>query len=122
MLSRLEIAAIFAHLEDPWKLAALLMFGSGLRLMECLNLRAKDFDFDQGTITVHDGKGNKHRVVPLPRALEPTLHTYLASANEKHLQDLAVGCGRCSHAQGTAAQIIMNRPGAGAQSPLDFDL
>ena len=93
VLSRREVAAILAHLEDPWKLAAQLMYGSGLRLMECLRLRVKDFDFDQGTITIHDGKGGKHRVVPLPIALEDHLKEYLAKAREKHLQDLAVGAG-----------------------------
>ena len=69
------------------------MYGYGLRIMECMRLRVKDLDFGQGTITVHDGKGNKHRVVPLPRTLEPTLHIHLASTHEKHLQDLAVGAG-----------------------------
>jgi len=88
-----EVRSVIAHLEGPWKLAALLMYGSGLRIMECMRLRVKDLDFGQGTITVHDGKGSKHRVVPLPRALEPALHTYLASAHEKHVQDLAVGAG-----------------------------
>jgi hypothetical protein len=91
VLSRREITAILAHLDTPWSLAAQLMFGSGLRLMECLRLRAKDFNFDQGTITIHDGKGNKHRVVPLPQALEDTLKDHLAKARDKHLRDLAVG-------------------------------
>ena len=93
VMTREEVRSVISHLEDPWKLAALLMYGSGLRIMECMHLRVKDLDFGQGTITVHDGKGNKHRIVPLPRALEPTLHTYLASANEKHLQDLGAGAG-----------------------------
>ena len=93
VLSRREVAAILAHLEDPWKLAAQLMYGSGLRLMECLRLRVKDLDFDQGTVTVHDGKGGKHRVVPLPLALEPRLTEHLAKAREKHRQDLAIGLG-----------------------------
>ena len=88
-----EVRSVIAHLEDPWKLAALLMYGSGLRIMECMRLRVKDLDFGQGTISVHYGKGGKHRVVPLPRALEPALRTYLASAHEKHAQDLAVGAG-----------------------------
>jgi integron integrase len=100
VLSRREVTAILAHLEDPWKLAAQLMFGSGLRLMECLRLRAKDFDFDQGTITIHDGKGGKHRVVPLPMALEVHLQEYLAKAREKHLQDLAVGAGEVHMQEG----------------------
>ena len=93
VLSRREVAAVFAHLEDPWKLAAQLMYGSGLRVIECLRLRVKDLDFDQGTITVHDGKGARHRVVPLPRALEERISGHLAKARDKHLQDLAVGLG-----------------------------
>ena len=93
VLSRREVAAILAHLEDPWKLAAQLMYGSGLRQMECLRLRVKDLDFDQGTITIHDGKGGKHRVVPLPMALEEHLKEHLAKAREKHLRDLAGGAG-----------------------------
>jgi integron integrase len=93
VLSRREISTILAHLDDPWKLAAQLMYGSGLRLMETLCLRVKDLDFDQGTIAIHDGKGNKHRVVPLPCALEEHLKIYLATAREKHLQDLAIGLG-----------------------------
>ena len=88
-----EVRSVIDQLEDPWKLAALLMYGSGLRIMECMRLRVKDLDFGQGTIAVHDGKGSKHRVVPLPRVLEPALQTYLASAREKHAQDLAVGAG-----------------------------
>ena len=80
-------------MDDPWKLAAQLMYGSGLRVIECMRLRVKDLDFDQGTITVHDGKGGKHRVVPLPIALEDRLNGYLAAAMEKHLQDLVVGAG-----------------------------
>ena len=93
VLTREEIHAIFGHLGDPWKLAAQLMYGSGLRLAECLNLRVKDIDFGQGTIAIHDGKGGKHRVVPLPKALESRLRDYLAAAREKHLQDLVVGAG-----------------------------
>jgi Phage integrase, N-terminal SAM-like domain/Phage integrase family len=93
VLSRREIQAIVAALDGPWKLATQLMYGSGLRLMEALRLRVKDLDFDQGTITVHDGKGGKHRVVPLPRALESCLKEHLRKAREKHLQDLAVGAG-----------------------------
>jgi hypothetical protein len=77
VLSRREVAAVFAHLAQPWKLAAQLMYGSGLRVIECMRLRVKDFDFDQGTITIHDGKGGKHRVVPLPKALESRLREHL---------------------------------------------
>jgi len=100
VMTREEVRSVIAHLEDPWKLAAQLMYGSGLRIMECMRLRVKDLDFGQGTITIHDGKCNKHRVVPLPRALEPALLSYLATAREKHLQDLAVGAGEVHMPEG----------------------
>lgn len=93
VMTRDEVRSVLAHLEDPWKLAAQLMYGSGLRLMETLRLRVKDLDFGQGTITIHDGKGGRHRVVTLPKALEERLKQYLARLREKHLQDLAVGAG-----------------------------
>ncbi|TAE78167.1 MAG: hypothetical protein EAZ84_02380, partial [Verrucomicrobia bacterium] len=93
VMTRDEARSVIAHLQDPWKLAAELMYGSGLRLAECLALRVKDLDFGQGTITVHDGKGGKHRVVPLPRSLEPRLGAHRDKIQEKHLQDLPLGAG-----------------------------
>jgi integron integrase len=93
VMTREEVRAVFACLEGPWKLCAQVMYGSGLRLMEAMRLRVKDLDFGQGTITIHDGKGGKHRTVTLPRALEAKLESYLKQLREKHLQDLAVGAG-----------------------------
>lgn len=93
VMTREEVRAVFARLEDPWKLCAQVMYGSGLRLMEAMRLRVKDLDFGQGTITIHDGKGGKHRIVTLPRALESRLQSHLTQLREKHLQDLAVGAG-----------------------------
>lgn len=93
VMTRQEVRSVIARLEDSWKLAALLMYGSGLRVMETLRLRVKDLDFGQGTITIHDGKGGRHRIVPLPKALENRLADHLAKGREKHLQDLAVGAG-----------------------------
>jgi len=61
--------------------------------MEALRLRIKDLDFGQGIITVHDGKGGKHRVVPLPLALEPRLKEHLAKGHRNYLLDLAAGQG-----------------------------
>lgn len=93
VMTRQEVHAVIAHLQNPWKLAAQLMYGSGLRVMETLRLRVNDIDFGQGTITIHDGKGGRHRVVPLPKTLEGKLREHLASNREKHLQDLIVGAG-----------------------------
>ena len=86
VLTREEVTSVFAHLHDPYRLAAQVMYGSGLRLAEAMRLRVKDLDFGQGTITIHDGKGGRHRVVTLPRALESRLKEHLAKAREKHLQ------------------------------------
>jgi site-specific recombinase XerD len=61
--------------------------------MEAMHLRVQDLDFGQGTITIHNGKGGKHRIVTLPKTLEQRLTEYLARLHEKHLQDLAVGAG-----------------------------
>jgi integron integrase len=93
VMTREEVRSVFARMEDPWKLAAQVMYGSGLRLMEAMSLRVKDLDFGQGTITIHDGKGGKHRIVTLPKALEERLKQHLSTLQEKHLSDLAVGAG-----------------------------
>jgi integron integrase len=93
VMTREEVRAVFARLEDPWKLIAQVMYGSGLRLMEAMRLRVKDLDFGQGTIAIHDAKGGKHRIVPLPRALELRLQQHLARTRENHLADLAGGAG-----------------------------
>jgi len=93
VMTREEVKAVFGHLQSPWKLAAQLMYGSGLRLMETLRLRVKDLDFGQGTITIHDGKGGKHRVAPLPKSLETILQAHLNQTHDGHLRDLAAGVG-----------------------------
>jgi integrase len=59
VMTRDEVRAVIAHLENPWKLAAQLMYGSGLRLMEAMRLRVQDLDFGQGTITVHQASSLK---------------------------------------------------------------
>jgi len=69
VLSREEIDDIINNLLYPYNLMAKLLYGYGLRLSECLNLRVNNFDFDAGVLTVHDGKGKKDRTVPLPETL-----------------------------------------------------
>lgn len=93
VLTREEVRSVLNEMEDPWKLMCEVIYGAGLRQMEALRLRIKDLDFGQGTITVHDGKGGKHRVVPLPRALEPRLRAHLSFLRERHLKDLEAGGG-----------------------------
>ena len=72
VFTRSEVKAILAHLDGVHHLMASLLYGSGLRLIECLRLRVKDVDFEDQQITVRDGKGKKDRVTMLPKsAIEP---------------------------------------------------
>ena len=109
VLTRDEVRSVLEFLEDPWKLAAQLLYGSGLRVMECLRLRVKDIDFGHGTIAIHDAKGGKHRLVPLPKALEPRLQSHLATLREKHRQDLIAGVGEV-HMPESLARKYPNAP------------
>ena len=69
VLSRAEIDGLFRHLEGTHGLMARLLYGTGMRLMECIRLRVKDVDFDRGEITVQGDKGAKDRVTVLPASL-----------------------------------------------------
>jgi len=88
VLSRQEIDLIFDHLDDPVNLAAKLLYGCGLRLFECLNLRVHNFNFDAGVLTIHDGKGKKDRTVPIPQSIVPHLRRQLKSVVALHEADM----------------------------------
>ena len=88
VLSREEIDVIFKHLLYPYDLVAKLLYGCGLRLFECLNLRVHNFNFDVGILTIHDGKGKKDRTVPLPETILPELKAHLKRVKNLHQIDL----------------------------------
>jgi integron integrase len=88
-----EVRKIFSHLQGDTQLMAGLLYGSGLRLMECVRLRVKDVDFGYASITVRDGKGAKDRVTMLPVNLAQGLQTHLAKKKLQHEQDLGDGFG-----------------------------
>jgi integron integrase len=88
-----EIRAVLTQLQGVYWLAACLMYGSGLRLMECIRLRVKDLDFSHRAILVRDGKGGKDRVVTLPGDLITPLRRHLASVKMTHQKDLSDGYG-----------------------------
>jgi integron integrase len=94
VLSRGEVKQVFAHLHGMPKLMAGLLYGSGLRLMECVRLRAKDIDFALAQITVRDAKGGKDRVTMLPLNLSEPLRRHLVRVKAQHDQDLEDGFGR----------------------------
>jgi integron integrase len=93
VLTHDEVHKIFAHLHGTPRLMAGLLYGSGLRLMECMRLRVKDVDFGYARITVRDGKGGKDRVTMLPVNLATALERHLAKVKIQHEEDLAEGFG-----------------------------
>jgi len=94
VLTRDEVRDVLIHLEGTHRLVASLLYGSGLRLMECLRLRVKDIDFNYQCIHVHDGKGAKDRVVTLPPQLELPLKRLLYETQLTHVADKAKGFGQ----------------------------
>jgi integron integrase len=93
VLSKAEAQAVIGHLAGSYRLMANLLYGSGLRLMECLRLRVKDIDFGYGQIAVRDGKGGKDRVTMLPQSLHEPLQRHLQKVKMLHEDDLAEGFG-----------------------------
>ncbi|WP_343231001.1 integron integrase [Thermomonas sp.] len=91
VLSREEVGRLLAMLDGRAWLQAALLYGSGMRLMECLRLRVKDVDFERSEITVRAGKGNKDRRVPLPKRLREPLVLAVARVGLLHAQDRASG-------------------------------
>jgi integron integrase len=93
VLSEGEVRAILRHLKGRMLTMAYLMYGSGLRLLECARLRVKDIDFDRSEITVRSGKGGKDRVTVLPQRVADRLRSHLAKVRRVHEADLADGAG-----------------------------
>ena len=87
VLTKEEVAALFQFLEPDMRVLAQLLYGTGMRLMEGLRLRVKDVDFDRHVLIVREAKGNKDRVVMLPRTLVQTLRNQLLHARSVWEQD-----------------------------------
>jgi integrase len=94
VLTPTEARAVLAHLKGDYRLMAELLYGSGLRLMECLRLRIKDIDFGYNRITVRDAKGLRDRVTLLPQRLQRALRGQIARVEELHREELARGGGK----------------------------
>ena len=100
VLTQGEISRIFAEITYPTHLLAFkLLYGAGLRRNECLRLRVHDIDFAGGIIRVVDGKGGKHRVCPLPKAVINELHQQIQRVKDMHQLDIAEGLGLASFAR-----------------------
>lgn len=94
VLTRAEVAALLAVVEgDTYRLMASLLYGCGLRLMECIRLRVLDVDFGYNQIVIRNAKGGKDRVVPLPGRLLAGLRRQIECVRALHAADLADGVG-----------------------------
>ena len=93
VLTRDEICQILQYLDGPLWLQAALMYGAGLRLMECLRMRVKDVDFGAHQIVVRAGKGDKDRRTLLPSTIEDPLSQHLKVVQAQHQADVAQGAG-----------------------------
>jgi integron integrase len=93
VLTREEVKAVLTILSGSKWIMANLLYGSGLRLMECIRLRVKDVDFSYNHIVVREGKGDKDRVTMLPLNVKNPLHQHLQEVQKIHDQDLKEGFG-----------------------------
>ncbi len=91
VLSREEVARLLAAIDGAHGVIARTLYGTGMRLLECLRLRTKDVDFDRSVIVVREGKGGKDRVVMLPEALRAPLKLQLADARKLWERDRIAG-------------------------------
>ncbi len=93
VLAREEVQAVLAHLRGTPRLMATLLYGAGLRLLECARLRVKDLDFGLNHIVVRSGKGQKDRVTLLPATAKADLARHLQAVSQQHQRDLTKGAG-----------------------------
>jgi len=93
VLSRAEVAAVLGELSGPAWLMAALLYGAGLRLLECLQLRVKDVDFERAEIVVRRGKGGRDRRTMLPESIRGPLDAHLRVVRRQHDADVAHGGG-----------------------------
>ena len=93
VLTRDEVRAVLRRLQGAPRLMAYLLYGAGLRLLECCRLRVQDIDFASNQIVIRGGKGDKDRVTMLPAAVKSDLDRHLRSMREQHGRDLASGAG-----------------------------
>jgi integron integrase len=93
VLSRDEVSLLMRQLDGSVRLVATLLYGSGLRLLECLRLRVKDIDFEADQVTVRGGKGDRDRITMLPLSVKAELRRHLVRVRALHARDVAGGAG-----------------------------
>jgi len=94
VLTKEEVIEILPKIYGKYKLMAQLLYGTGMRLKECLRLRVKDIDFNSNYIVIHDAKGKKDRITVLPESLKERIKNHLEKIKENHKEELKKGYGR----------------------------
>jgi integrase len=113
VLTREEVRQVIAAMDGPPRLAALLLYGAGLRLLEALRLRVKDVDFQRNQIAVRSGKGAKDRVTMLPAAASRDLAKHLEAVRELHRADVrCCSTRRPGSTQGGSCPRCLTKPGS----------
>jgi integron integrase len=113
VLSRDEVRRVLAAMDGTPRMMAVLLYGAGLRLLECCHLRVKDVDFDRNQITVRRGKGDKDRLTMLPAAVRSELRDHLTRCQAQHARDLTAGAGWVELPDALATKL----PNAGREWP-----
>lgn len=116
VLTRDEVRAVLAHVDRPSRLVTALLYGSGLRLLEALQLRVKDVDFGSGELRIRMGKGQRDRVTMLPARLQPALGNHLRRVKRQHEHDRALapdGLSSHMHSRVSIRARGANGPGSG---------
>jgi integron integrase len=113
VMTREEVAALLARLTGTRHLMAALLYGAGLRLQECAELRVKDVDLQAGQIIVRRAKGMRDRAAPLPQSLVDPLRAHLYAVRQQHQADLAAGAGYVALPE----RLAMKYPNAAREWP-----
>ena len=93
VMAQSEVANVLGHMQGLHLLMAKLLYGSGLRLMECVRLRVRDLDFERKLIYVRAAKGGKDRITLFPESLHPLMKSQVEAVEKLHQEDLAHGYG-----------------------------
>ena len=120
VLTREEVRTLLFHMRGVPRLMAMLLYGAGLRLLECACLRVKDVDFTRNQLTVRGGKGDKDRMTMLPAVVKTELARHLELAKQQHEADLRPGAGWVELPSALSRNIqtrAENGPGSGCSPP-----
>jgi integrase len=93
VLTPTEVRSVIERMQGTHRIISTLLYGSGMRLLECMRIRVKDIDFERREILIREGKGNRDRVTMLPEAVRAELGRHLQIARDQHDRDVRSGAG-----------------------------